>query len=271
MADALGEQASQAQIANETLGAYLDTLQRATDPVFALSAAIDDVAAANVAYDETLADVTSTQADVEAAAFKVAAAVSKAEQAAINGDLSFDDFEGKLRQWVAQGAITAGQAETIRGRVADLRGEAEDFAGTYKATLDLKTQGMNTWQAAQNFLDSIKSKTVTITARTQLPAGVSVRAIMEGRQHGGPVEEGMPYKVGERGEELFIPDRPGLIVSNKDLRALSGQRPSGGASVGGGMDSRQFARDLVGEMRRAGIVVPRTEIARRADLIARTG
>jgi tape measure domain-containing protein len=268
MAAALGEQASQAQIANETLGAYLDTLQRATDPVFALSAAIDDVAAANVAYDETLADVTSTQADVEAAAFKVAQAVSKAEQAAINGDLSFDAFEGKLRQWVAQGAITAGQAETIRGRVASLTAQAEDFAGTYKATLDLKTQGLNTWINAKAWLDSIKSKTVTITAHAQLPAGVTTRQIMEGRQHGGPVKAGDPYIVGEQGRELFIPDRAGVIVSNKDTKALTGSR---GGATGGGMDSRQFARDFVNELRRAGIVMPRVDAARQANLYGRGG
>jgi hypothetical protein len=158
----------------------------------------------------------------------VAQAVSKAEAAAINGDLSFDAFEGKLRQWVAQGAITAGQAETIRGRVADLRGEAEDFAGTYKATLDLKTQGLNTWINAKAWLDSIKSKTVTITAHAQLPPGVTTRQIMEGRQHGGPVKAGDPYWVAENSNkpELFIPDRPGLIVSNKDVKSLMTHGPA---------------------------------------------
>jgi hypothetical protein len=37
------------------------------------------------------------------------------------------------------------------------------------------------------------------------------------------------------------------------------------------MDSRQFARDFVNEMQRRGMVMPRIEIARRADLIGRAG
>jgi tape measure domain-containing protein len=228
MADALGEQASQAQIASDTLSAYLETVARSTDPVLALSGALEDVDAAQAAYTESVAEYGEKSPEAESAALKLAGAVSKAEAAAINGDLSFDAFEGKLRQWVAQGAITAGQAETIRGRVADLRGEAEDFAGTYKATLDLKTQGLNTWINAKAWLDSIKSKTVTITAHAQLPAGVTTRQIMEGRQHGGPVKAGDPYWVAENSNkpELFIPDRPGLIVSNKDVKSLMTHGPA---------------------------------------------
>jgi hypothetical protein len=132
----------------------------------------------------------------------------------------------------------------------------------------LKTQGLNTWINAKAWLDSIKSKTVTITAHAQLPAGVTTRQIMEGRQHGGPVKAGDPYIVGEQGRELFIPDRAGVIVSNKDTKALTGSR---GGATGGGMDSRQFARDLVGEMRRAGIVMPRVDAARQANLYGRGG
>jgi hypothetical protein len=46
---------------------------------------------------------------------------------------------------------------------------------------------------------------------------------------------------------------------------------TGAALAGAGMDSRQFARDFVNEMQRRGLAVPRTEIARRADLYARSG
>jgi tape measure domain-containing protein len=269
-ADALGEVKSQGQLAAEQLGAYADAALRATSPVFALSSALEDVDAAQEDYNAAVDEFGAKSPQAQDAALKLAGAVAKAEQAAIDGDLSFGDFERKLEQWVAQGAITAAQAETIRGRVKSLRGEAEDFAGNYQATLNLRTQGLETWRTAQAFLDSIKSKTVTITAIAQLPPGVTVRQISEGRQHGGPVAKGWPYVVGEAGPELFVPDRPGLIVSNKDSKALAGRQSSTGLSVAG-MDSRQFARDFVNEMQRRGMVVPRMEVARRADLIARGG
>ena len=41
-----------------------------------------------------------------------------------------------------------------------------------------------------------------------------------GRQFGGPVSKGLPYIVGERGSEIFIPDRRGQIVPNSDISRL---------------------------------------------------
>ncbi|WP_425154846.1 phage tail tape measure protein [Candidatus Palauibacter sp.] len=41
------------------------------------------------------------------------------------------------------------------------------------------------------------------------------------RQHGGPVEPGRAYVVGEAGPELFLPSRLGTVVSNGALRAAA--------------------------------------------------
>ena len=43
-----------------------------------------------------------------------------------------------------------------------------------------------------------------------------------GRAAGGPVSAGRPYTVGERGVELFVPERDGHIVSASDFRAGAG-------------------------------------------------
>ena len=51
-----------------------------------------------------------------------------------------------------------------------------------------------------------------------------------GRQHGGPVTAGRPYTVGEAGPEVFIPDRPGLILPNWALNL-----PATAAGGGGGV------------------------------------
>lgn len=46
-----------------------------------------------------------------------------------------------------------------------------------------------------------------------------------GRQTGGPVSARMPYVVGERGPELFIPGQAGFVQSNRELRQQRSQTP----------------------------------------------
>jgi tape measure domain-containing protein len=48
-----------------------------------------------------------------------------------------------------------------------------------------------------------------------------------GRANGGPAIGGMPYMVGERGPELFVPGGSGGVMSNNDMRAAMGSRPGG--------------------------------------------
>lgn len=53
-----------------------------------------------------------------------------------------------------------------------------------------------------------------------------------GREVGGPVVKGTSYIVGERGPEIFTPDRTGTISSNRELMALAlGSRGYSGSSV----------------------------------------
>jgi len=47
--------------------------------------------------------------------------------------------------------------------------------------------------------------------------GFSLPQIIPGKATGGPVTGGMPYIVGERGPELFVPGRSGSIVPNNQL------------------------------------------------------
>ena len=59
--------------------------------------------------------------------------------------------------------------------------------------------------------------------------GGALRAIfgrVPGRQTGGPVGARMPYIVGERGPELFIPGQAGFVQSNQNLRRQQSQTPN---------------------------------------------
>ena len=65
-----------------------------------------------------------------------------------------------------------------------------------------------------------------------LAAGVE---LLGNREAGGPVEAGSPYIVGERGQELFVPDTAGKIFSHENtISMLSGRGDSGGAGSGAG-------------------------------------
>ena len=52
-----------------------------------------------------------------------------------------------------------------------------------------------------------------------------------GRAFGGPVSAGVPYIVGERGAEMFIPNRSGQVIPSDELGGWAGMGGGGGAGV----------------------------------------
>ena len=50
---------------------------------------------------------------------------------------------------------------------------------------------------------------------------------------GGPVDQGSPYIVGERGPELFVPGQSGQVVSNDNMRAAMGRYQRSAGLAGG--------------------------------------
>ena len=55
--------------------------------------------------------------------------------------------------------------------------------------------------------------------------------IPPGRAAGGPVTNGRPYVVGEKGPELFVPSGSGNIISNSAMRSGGGSGGMGGVTV----------------------------------------
>lgn len=65
------------------------------------------------------------------------------------------------------------------------------------------------------------------------PTGMGFSHFGGPRAEGGPVSPGTVYEVGEKGRELFVPDRPGTIVPNSMVANFgSAARPSGGGAGG---------------------------------------
>jgi hypothetical protein len=73
------------------------------------------------------------------------------------------------------------------------------------------------------------------------------------RAHGGPVMQGVPYVVGERGPELFVPRRGGSIVPNTALGGTATKPVTINVSIahaGLAVDSPRLQRDIVDALRR---------------------
>jgi hypothetical protein len=78
----------------------------------------------------------------------------------------------------------------------------------------------------QRDIDRLRGKEIKITTvyasvytrEERLPGNpIGARAL------GGPVKAGMPYIVGERGQELFVPNQSGQIIPNGGTRGMSSQ------------------------------------------------
>lgn len=136
--EAVEEQKTATEIATERLQEYQDQLRAMTDPVFALENALANVEDAQDAYNEAIEEHGKNSDEAKDASFELARQLSSLEQAAIDGDLSFDDFDRKLRQWTESGALTEDQAADIRDRVKEARGAAEEYQDDYAAHITLQ-------------------------------------------------------------------------------------------------------------------------------------
>ncbi|SNR44057.1 hypothetical protein SAMN06265360_10618 [Haloechinothrix alba] len=213
--------AAKAKEHKEQLEQQVEALKAATDPVFALTSALDNVETAQTDYNEAVQKHGAESQQAQTASLELAEAVAGAEAAAKNGDLSFDEFRSKLDQWVAQGAVTAGQARNIAAEVRGARGEAESYGGHYNASVGLQGH----WTVRQHLgglMDFLDAFTMPHTAfvNVQTSGGIP------GRASGGDVTSGRTYLVGEEGPELFTPDRSGYITPNDKLDRADGS-PSG--------------------------------------------
>lgn len=212
--DAYDDTADQTLTAAEAIDEYIAANRRATDPVFRLMDAISKVDDAQQAYNDAVDKYGAESSEASDAAINLMQRVQDLEAAAIDGELSFAEFEGQLNRWVEDGRITAEQAAAIRDRVAEARGEADQFEGTRNMVLN----------ASGNAWDRIARINRQVAA---LPRNVQIRAEggMEFRAEGGPVAPGQPYVVGEEGPELVTFGQRGMVHDTDTTRQMLGPTP----------------------------------------------
>jgi len=158
------------------------------------------------------------------------------------GEVSAQDFKEELERLIAVNQTENAQLEQF-GRIlyenagqlqntsaaADGFRSSVDSAGSSAATTAAKTANLT------NEMASLKSQAGAVGSALQgvidklkaMPSEKRIRIIYElsqpdvpgpgggiPKQHGGPVKEGFPYIVGERGPELFVPGSAGQIINN---------------------------------------------------------
>lgn len=165
---------------------------------------------------DAIADLNKTLADSESTLFDVADAQDAAEQAA-------------FRQADAAVRVAEEQAKA-NGTVIS----AEDKARIWSKTLDDLARTLdpasplakNIRAAADDIRNFPNGKTVTFKV-TMTTAGGGSLTIAGARAAGGPVEAGLPYLVGEKRPEVFVPAEDGVILPRVPARtsaATSGKR-----------------------------------------------
>jgi hypothetical protein len=136
---------------------------------------------------------------------------------------NMDAAVGKIDEW--QGALEAMPKEVrLRGEISDLKARIDEAKARIKTVPEEHRTALfadikrleNQLRRAQFLIDTMRGKTVTITAKVDIPAGISIRQLMEGRAAGGPVLPGRTYLVGEKGPEvLTMGSRSGFVTPNE--------------------------------------------------------
>lgn len=261
--------------------------------------AIDDASAALEANGATLDLNTQEGRDNQSALNGIASSALAVMQQMYDTGASEEDVAAKSASMraalVAAGTrfgMTAAQANAYADEILAIPAKRN-------TTITITDQATAALRNIRAWLDGIRSKTVTITARTQIPAGVSVRQLMEQRE-GGYIAGfaqggyyagaypagGMVYGVGgprsdsnmirvSRGE--FVVNAAATAANRGLLEAINSGRggTAGGEVIGAVVDERALARAVGRAVNGATLILDDRGrgrlIAHEADLYSRAG
>ena len=147
--------------------------------------------------------------------------------------------EGEFWKVMADGQITVTELNNVLGYTPGILTELQKATGiSEKAWAEYAKETVASASAANGELVTTKSLIAGITAAwAGVPRDVRTKYTVEfvyigeritygdgkklapgiPKQEGGPVWQGAPYIVGERGPELFVPNTSGRIIPNKQL------------------------------------------------------
>lgn len=193
----------------DALQAVSKELKAQTDPAFAVLDAMDKVKTAqnNAATATKKYGANSQEARAASRQLAEAAIDLQGDVGALGGS-----FDGKLtptmKRTLSAAGLTKGQIKGVEEELRRAKSAADAYEGTYVAEI--------------------------ITNYTYNQGGADYNRELGNFQHrasGGPVNVGEPYIVGENGQEIFVPDQAGRILSasaSRGLMSSSGSSTSSG-------------------------------------------
>lgn len=227
---------------------YADEQRAATDPVFALKRALDDVDEAQRSYSEAVKEHGPNSAEAKQATWDLAEAVGAAESAAILGGGSFEAFEAKIKQWAKEGRFTKQQLDIIAGALKRAKKRADEFdAVDAVADFHVRAEAAFARMArARRELNALDGKTANTFITTYLDTVIrgpknKPSANIPGipfAADGGRFGRGDMAVVGEEGAEIVRFGGPSEVIPHRESMRLLEQESrvvgagSGGAVIG---------------------------------------
>lgn len=233
--DAAGDAADETMSLVEQMDLYLEATQKATDPVFRLIDALESVEDAQDAYTEAVEEYGAESDEASRASLDLMRELHGLEAAALDGDLSFREFETQLDRWVASGRITEEQAGLIRDRVGEAADAGDEFEGDRE--MRLRVAGL---EQARAEISELTDQTHFVDLQIRTTGGRTGRSLaadaaraargVQGRASGGPVWPGEAFMVGEQGPELAVFGEQAQVYSNPQTAEIFGGM-GGGSQV----------------------------------------
>lgn len=145
------------------------------------------------------------------------ASTEKLPKIAADGKLSLDELTSvgiksydsikKYQTGVLEETTEAIQQATTK--VTGTLGKTSQQLGNYLDVAKLKTKDVDMLIRSMPDMKTVKLIVDVEVKGDKIPSGLPARA------YGGPVSAGMPYMVGERGPEMFVPSQDGNIAPNQ--------------------------------------------------------
>lgn len=168
-----------------------------------------------------------------------------ADQAVEKAKKSFEDL-GNFIKKIFETDYIAKLINKFKSGLANLKSSIKDaLEGTFDSLLnfDFSKIGDSIKRAFTGAFDDIKNTDLG-KVFTKLSDKI------QGKATGGRITKGQPYIVGERGQELIVPDSNGFVMNNSDLSSLTKPSPilgkSNTPSAGNYTDSRSFKIEING-------------------------
>jgi hypothetical protein len=231
--DAAKENAKNAEAIKET---YDNTLALLNSNIAAEQAQIASQKAVQE-YTKSLTDGSLSAQDrrqkeleLESQFLNTAAAVAKAAEDQAT-------FEGKTLSAKDAAIIQQAELKKLSGQLAPdspVQAGLQQMIDKLQGVIDRRVLDIKIYLDKYQAIAAIDDVNFRIAAMKGLAYSPGSRdySSLEGRAIGGPVNAGIPYMVGERGPELFVPSGYGKIIDNMaTMSMLSGGTPVAGGGV----------------------------------------